>query len=235
MKNLTPEEIDAHYRETLKGGTIGGAVGLILGTAGVGLASWRWKGVRSLTIPMRAFLATSTGTFCAIISADRYSRAYEHIRRPESVAPKTSSQRLLEQIEAQKTAGERAKDWLRQNRYPIVFGSWVASMGIAFALVHRNPLLTASQKLVQSRVYAQGLTVGVLVASFGLEAFDKTGRDTPGQWEVVRIQDPNNPNLTIEKRIHHERYAGEDQWMDMVEAEEKRLAREKQLLEKGTA
>jgi hypothetical protein len=27
----------------------------------------------------------------------------------------------------------------------------------------------------------------------------------------------------IEKKIHHEKYQGEDQWMDMVEAEERRI------------
>jgi hypothetical protein len=32
----------------------------------------------------------------------------------------------------------------------------------------------------------------------------------------------------IEKRIHHERYQGEDQWMDMVATEERRMKREQE-------
>lgn len=107
---------------------------------------------------------------------------------------------------------ERAKDWAKENRYGIVFGSWVASMGIALGLVGRNPYLTSQQKLVQARVYAQGLTVAVLVASFAVEAND--ANKGQGRWETVKIIDPNDPTHqhVIEKKIHHERYAGEDQW-----------------------
>lgn len=83
-------------------------------------------------------------------------------------------------------------------------------MGGALALVGRNPHLTAPQKLVQARVYAQGLTVAVLIASFAFEAGDSA--KGKGRWETVKVVDPDDPSHTIEKRIHHERYAGEDQW-----------------------
>jgi hypothetical protein len=138
---------------------------------------------------------------------------------------------------------ERAKNWGGENRYSIVFGSWVASMGIAFGMVQRNKYLTGAQKLVQARVYAQGLTVLVLLASFAFETNDKV--KGKGRWETIKVLDPNDPTHKhfIEKRVHHERYAGEDQWRgefryipdqlkleldangcaDMVEAEEHRM------------
>ena len=96
-------------------------------------------------------------------------------------------------------------------------------MGIALGIVGRNPYLSGQQKLVQARVYAQGLTVAVLLASFALEAND-AGKGK-GRWETVKVLDPNDPTHKhmIEKRIHHERYQGEDQWMDMVAAEERRI------------
>jgi hypothetical protein len=108
--------------------------------------------------------------------------------------------------------GQRVKDWGGENRYGIVFGSWIASMGIALGLVQRNKYLTGAQKLVQARVYAQGLTVAVLLASFAFETNDKV--KGKGRWETVKVLDPNDPTHKhfIEKRIHHERYAGEDQW-----------------------
>lgn len=82
----------------------------------------------------------------------------------------------------------------------------------SFAMVNRNPYLTGSQKLVQARMYAQGATLSVLLASFAFETADaKNGK---GRWETIKILDPNDPTHKhmIEKRIHHERYAGEDQW-----------------------
>lgn len=86
-------------------------------------------------------------------------------------------------------------------------------MAIAFGLVGRNPYLTGQQKLVQARVYAQGLTLAVLIASFALEGNDL--REGKGRWETIKVLDPNDPThqKMIEKRIHHEAYVGEDQWM----------------------
>lgn len=87
-------------------------------------------------------------------------------------------------------------------------------MGGSFALVSRSPL-SASQKLVQARMYAQGSTLAVLLASFAVEANDAT--KGKGRWETIKIIDPNDPEHKhlIEKRIHHERYPGEDQWRGM--------------------
>jgi hypothetical protein len=90
-------------------------------------------------------------------------------------------------------------------------------------MVGRNPYLTGPQKLVQARVYAQGLTLAVLVASAVFEIQDQ--KRGAGRWETVKILDPNDPEHKhiIEKRIHHERYQGEDLWRDMVETEERKM------------
>lgn len=96
-------------------------------------------------------------------------------------------------------------------------------MAIALGLVGRSPYLSAQQKLVQARVYAQTLTLAVLVASFALESGDM--RAGKGRWETVKVLDPEDPEhkRMIEKRIHHEAYQGEDQWMDMLESQEKKM------------
>jgi hypothetical protein len=96
-------------------------------------------------------------------------------------------------------------------------------MGAALGIVGRNPYLTGQQKLVQARVYAQGLTMAVVIASLALEGNDSA--KGKGRWETVKVLDPNDPEHkhVIEKKIHHEKYAGEDQWRDMVEAEEARI------------
>ena len=90
-------------------------------------------------------------------------------------------------------------------------------------IVGRNPYLTGQQKLVQARVYAQGLTLAVVIISLAFETSDSARGK--GRWETVKIVDPNDPEHKhmIEKQIHHESYAGEDQWRDMVEAEEEKL------------
>lgn len=226
MKILTKEEEQAHYNATVKGGSIGGAVGLAIGGAAALAANARFHGFRSLTLPMKAFLVTSTGTFSAIIAADRASRNFEGARDP---ARRYRDQTTAELEEARKSEPilQRAKEWGRENRYPIVTASWVASMGIALGLVGRDPYLSRAQKLVQARVYAQGLTIAILLATALLEVGDAS--KGKGRWETVMILDPNDPEHKhlIEKRIHHEAYEGEDLWRDMVAAEERKIAERK--------
>ncbi|CZT47127.1 related to mitochondrial hypoxia responsive domain protein [Rhynchosporium secalis] len=227
MKILTKEEEAAHYNATLKGGAIGGGLGLLVGTAAVFGLSHRFPTFRSLTLPMKTFLVTSSGTFTAIIQADKASRSFETDRNPANHYKDQASTELA-QLKENETSFQRFKEWGRENRYPIVTASWVASMGIALGLVGRSPYLTRAQKLVQARVYAQGLTLAILIATAAFEVGDAS--KGKGRWETVKILDPNDPEHKhfIEKRIHHEAYEGEDLWRDMVAAEERKIAARKE-------
>jgi hypothetical protein len=180
---------------------------------------------------MKAFLLTSSGTFAAIINADRASRNFENARDPSRQYRDAAS---IEQdrLRSEEPTLKKLKDWGRENRYPIVTASWVASMGIALGLVSRNKYLTTAQKLVQARVYAQGLTLAVLIATAALEVGD--ANQGKGRWETVKYLDPNDPEhkKMIEKKIHHEAYAGEDLWRDMVETEERKIEARKKAAKK---
>ncbi|KAL0258677.1 Replication factor C, subunit RFC4 [Diplodia seriata] len=223
MKILTKEEEQAHYNATVKGGSLGLVAGLAASGAGVFFASKRYPMFRQLSIPFRTFLVTSGGTFVSIIAADRASRRYDIETNPEKKRLEEEEKAQQALLESGKTSFDKLKDWAAENRYPIVFAAWLASMGGSFALVSRNPYLSGQQKLVQARVYAQGLTLAVLLASFAFEAND--ANKGAGRWETVKVLDPNDPTHShyIEKKIHHERYQGEDQWKEMVEAEERKM------------
>lgn len=193
---------------TVKGGTLAGVVGLAVGSAGVYGAQRRYTLMRNLTLPFKVFLAVSAGSFAAIIGADRSGRAYEAAQHPDRDYHNTRH-RMLEQLDASASQSERAMRWANENRYSIVFGSWVASMGAAFAMVSRSPMNTA-QKLVQARVYAQGLTMAVVIASLALEGADMKAAQS-GDGKVTAA-------LKQKRRL-----TDADQWMDMVEAEEERM------------
>ncbi|OAQ66960.1 Hypoxia induced protein, domain-containing protein [Pochonia chlamydosporia 170] len=225
MKVVSKEEEKAHYNVVVKGGLYGGTAGLALGMGGVLLASRRYPAFRQLTLPFRAFLITSTATFGAIVNAERFSTNFQRANDP-SYGYKDASQRAIQVARENESAYQRFMEWGKQNRYSIVFASWLASMAVALAIVGRAPMST-SQKLVQARVYAQGLTLAVLVVSAAFEMND--AKKGSGRWETVMVLDPNDPEHKhlIEKKIHKEEYEGQDLWMDMVEAEERRLAAKK--------
>ena len=146
-----------------------------------------------------------------IVTADHFSRAFEASRHPEE-GYKDEAARLRAEQEAQRTNYERFMAFGKEYRYPIVGVSWVLGMGISLGLVGRSPYLSTQQKLVQARVYAQTITIAVLIATAVFEVGDR-GKEE-GRWETVKIMDPDDPTHKhlIEKKVHHERYQGEDQW-----------------------
>ena len=227
MKVISKEEERAHYKTVLHGGLVGGTLGLGLGMLGVVVAQRRYPAFRQLTLPFRSFLVTSAGTFGAIVNAESYSNAFHKANNPMNFY-KDEAQLAREAAERNFTSMERAQAWGRQNRYKIVFTSWLASMGLALWIVGRDRYLSPPQKVVHARMYAQGLTLAVLIATAALETAD--AKSGSGRWETIKIIDPNDPehkNL-IEKRIHKEEYEGQDLWMDMVAAEERRLKARKE-------
>ncbi|RDA92895.1 hypothetical protein CP533_3869 [Ophiocordyceps camponoti-saundersi (nom. inval.)] len=226
MKVLSKQEEEAHYSTVLQGGLVGGVAGLGIGLGGVLFASRRYPAFRGLTLPFRAFLVTSSTTFGAIVNADRHSTNFQRAQHADSDY-RDGSQRAADMIRENESNYQRFMAWGRQHRYSIVFASWVAGMGVALAFVGRAPISTP-QKLVQARVYAQALTLAVLLVSAVFEVTD--AQKGSGRWETVMVADPNDPEHKhfIEKKVHREEYEGQDLWKDMVEAEERRLKAEEE-------
>ncbi|GLI73892.1 replication factor C, subunit RFC4 [Penicillium ochrochloron] len=229
MKLLTKEEEDAHYRSVVKGGTIGGLLGLAGGAAGVMLAARRYHTIRNLTIPMKAFLVTSSGTFVGIIAADHASRDFEK----QQNATKMWYENREDRLHAEELRGlsftDRAVAFARREKYKIVGATWIASMIGSFVLVGRNPYLSGQQKIVQARVYAQGLTLAVLCASAAFEISDqRKGRgllDAAKKGKKQQLEDAAEP-----APVHAGNKDQGDLWKDMVAAEEQRLKSKHQSL-----
>lgn len=227
MKILTKEEEDAHYAATVKGGLKGGAYGLGIGLASAFVLNSRSPWFRSLTLPLKAFLVSSSATFALIVAAENTSRQFEINRLKANITYQDRTAQILAENRARMSTQEKFMDWGRENRYKIVGASWVASMAGSLAIVYRDKYLTRAQKLVQARVYAQGLTLMVLLASAAFEISDaRSGK----RRDIVMVPDPSDPSgkKMIEKKVHHEQYEGQDLWMDMVKGEEERIKRRKE-------
>ncbi|ODH33138.1 hypothetical protein ACO22_03330 [Paracoccidioides brasiliensis] len=222
MKLLTKEEEDAHYSAVLRGGTLGTVTGLIGGAAAVLAASKRFPTIQNLTLPMKAFLVTSSGTFVGIIAADHASRSYEASTHSEHQFLGEREARLRQEELASMSATERMWDFIRKEKYKLITVSWVASMVASWMLVSRNPTLTKGQKIVQARVYAQGLTVAVMAGTAAMEISDQ--RKGRGLLDKMKEKQAKTKEEEEEKKKKRkERYQGEELWKDMVDAEEERM------------
>lgn len=105
--------------------------------------------------------------FCSMTSMERMSVKYEQMK----------NKKLIEgtrKTEVSTSESSALTHWLMDHKYQVIVSGWAASMAGSFWLVNRDPFMTKAQKIVQARVYAQGLTVLLLLASV---AFSVTGND----------------------------------------------------------
>lgn len=168
---------------------------------------------------MKAFLVSSSGTFFGIIAADHASRSFEASRNQSLQYLENREERLRQQELARMSFKDRALDFMREEKYKIIGVTWIASIIGSFYLVGRNPYLTGQQKIVQARVYAQGLTLAVMCASAAFEIHDQR----KGQGLFDAAKKGREANKEVVQQTHHERYEGEDLWKDMVAAEEQKM------------
>lgn len=171
---------------------------------------------------MKAFLATSAGTFVGIIAADNASRGFEAQHNPEKQWYDNREERLRAEELRGMSFMDRTLAFARREKYKIVSATWIASMIGSFVLVSRNPHLSGQQKIVQARVYAQGLTLGVLCASAAFEISDQ--RRGQGILDAAKKQKTARQVDAAEASPvqpgHHDQG---DLWKEMVAAEEERL------------
>lgn len=178
---------------------------------------------------MKAFLVTSAGSFVGIIAADHASRDFETKHNAEKLWYESREERLRAEEMRGMSFTDRALAFARREKYKIVGVTWIASMIGSFVIVGRNPYLSGQQKIVQARVYAQGLTLGVLCASAAFEISDqRRGRgilEAAKKQKAQRQQDAAEP-APVRKGSEDEG----DLWKEMVAAEEQRLKAKHQSL-----
>jgi hypothetical protein len=178
---------------------------------------------------MKAFLVTSTGTFVGIIAADHASRDFEAKNNAEKQWYENREERLRAEESRSLSMTERAIAFARREKYKIVTATWIASMVGSFALVGRNPYLSGQQKIVQARVYAQGLTLGVFCASAAFEMSDR--RRGQGMLDAAKKSKEQAKRDAAEPQpVHNKNQEEGDLWKEMVAAEEQRLQSKHQSL-----
>ncbi|KAH8105981.1 hypothetical protein BXZ70DRAFT_1004272 [Cristinia sonorae] len=155
MKITTQEQRDGQMRATV----IGGAQGFVGGLAVAGPASYllnkRWAYYRSLPPSLKALGIIIVVVPSFVISAERAGLRYE---REQWQVPWTGVGKTeLDSVAARQQAkwesmawGERIKDVAARHQYGLIGGGWAASM------------------VVQARMWAQGLTIGVMIAAGAL-------------------------------------------------------------------
>ncbi|KTW31135.1 uncharacterized protein T551_01208 [Pneumocystis jirovecii RU7] len=159
LKIYSKEEEEEHYRIIVRAGLKSGIIALGISVVGAYILNKKWNKFRQLTLPIKSFFVSSIATTALVISTDNASKKYQDSKYgsldPIKPAEKINWQSAL-------------LIWCSENKWKIIAGSWALSMIGSFSFLWRDKYLTKAQKLVQARMYAQGITLLVLLVSAGL-------------------------------------------------------------------
>ncbi|KAG1150155.1 hypothetical protein G6F37_002161 [Rhizopus arrhizus] len=181
---LTPEQEKTRQSIYYSNGLKGALVGLGLGVAATVFTMRRSPEFRSLSRPLQSVMAASSTTAGFLFASDSAVTHYEN--RALGYADETVLQRMMhrkkETDDANLSTFDRSLRYLNENRWSFIGLSWAASMTAALGYSFSNRYLTTQQKIVQSRMYAQAVTIAVLMASAGISIY--VGEDEKNRKEA---------------------------------------------------
>ncbi|PVG03696.1 hypothetical protein CPB86DRAFT_869567 [Serendipita vermifera] len=176
FKIVSEEEIQQFQQATLNGGIKGFAYGLGLSLPGSFLLQRYSRTYRAIPLPLKAFGVVMVTIPTTVILAERAGLRYDHERYSQGSEE-------LERARAQKNAElqklkqmstlERGKQFVNDHKYSVILSSWAGSMLGAWAIINRDKYMTFSQKIVQVRMWAQGVTIAMIIGTALLSQADR--------------------------------------------------------------
>ncbi|KAF8554497.1 hypothetical protein OG21DRAFT_1484609 [Imleria badia] len=167
--NVSAEEWQLLDSVVLRGALEGAVASAALAVPGFYYLHRKSAWYRSLPLPLRVAGVVMVVAPFTSIQAERRSLEFERNRWSDS--GKLELDRAAAAEEARfsgLSTTDKALDWASRHQYSIILGSWALSMAAAGAIVAKDKYLTLPQKAVQARMWAQGLTIGVLIVAGAL-------------------------------------------------------------------
>ncbi|KAI0772091.1 hypothetical protein BD413DRAFT_52913 [Trametes elegans] len=207
MKLASKEEQDAQQRATIIGGAKGFAGGLAFALPASYLLQRRWPYYRALPPSLKAFGVILIAVPSFVISAEHAGQRWEAehwtgVGKAELDAIRARQKARWETM----TTGQKIRDFAKRHEYGIILTSWAAALTGSFTYIMRDPYQSVPQKLVQARMWAQGLTIGIIIAAGVLTHSQRT----------------KNYEEEEDHRFRH--IAPDHSWKDILEQEEKEQA-----------
>jgi hypothetical protein len=165
--NISREELEGFDRATIRGSIEGIAGGLALSLPASFAAQRYWPAYRALPIPLKAL-----GVILVVGPAWAIQTERRGVEFDEQYNWKGVGRQLLDSAKAREasewsglSSSEKFSKWVARHQYKVILGSWATSMAVAGTIIMRDRHQSNSQKIVQARMWAQGLTIGILIAT----------------------------------------------------------------------
>ncbi|KAI5124853.1 hypothetical protein M0805_007286 [Coniferiporia weirii] len=191
MKFVTKEDLENHSRETLRGMAEGAAGALAVALPASFYFQRRWAYYRSLPITIKALGVVLLVGPAVAAQAERRGVQYDMEHNWSGAGKDEMDREALEEERRWNSLSvpQKAGDWALRHRWHLFIAGWAASMGASWMILRRNKTQTFSQKIVQARVYAQGIALTGLLGSAALAQMQpaEMKREDPASHSWARL------------------------------------------------
>ncbi|PPR02652.1 hypothetical protein CVT24_002135 [Panaeolus cyanescens] len=166
---LTDAQLQEHAAASRRGAIEGTLAGGAVALAGSMWAHRSLPAYRRLPPSLKALGAIIIVAPTLAIQAERRGLEYDRSQW-EGDSVKVMNEKELQQEKRwdSLTGTEKIADFALRHQYSMIMGGWAASLGVAAAIISRQKYQTYAQKIVQARMWAQGLTIGLLIVAGAL-------------------------------------------------------------------
>ncbi|KAJ6561462.1 hypothetical protein DFH09DRAFT_1160002 [Mycena vulgaris] len=163
MKLATEEQIQAHTAASRRGA--------LEGDAGSIYSHRRWAYYRQLPPSLKVLGVLIIAAPALSIQAERRGLEYDKSQWEGDGVRILEAEQHHEMTRWESlSTGDKIADWASRHEYSIIVGGWALSLALAGGIISRDKYQTTAQKVVQARMWAQGLTIGIIITAAGLKA-----------------------------------------------------------------
>lgn len=200
MKIVSPEEEAQHQRYVVNAGFKGLAGGLAVSLPASYFLNQRWPYYRALPLSLKALGVIAVSVPAFAVAAEQASLRFDraHWSDKGKIELDEQAERERARLQALNTP-DRIAEWSKRNQYSIIGTSWLGGMSVASAVIMRDRQQTFAQKIVQVRMWAQGITIAVVIAAGVLTHRDREAKRESQRaavdhsWaDIVAISERNN-------------------------------------------
>ncbi len=173
MRITTKEERKAHDNYVLLGGLKGIAAGFAISAGIFAYARFKYpKKLTTWTYSMKTAVAITPPAFGATVAGELASQRFSE----RSDAPNSSMNEALKEEQKEwssMTQSQKIVSSINNNKYKIITGLWALSLWGSWKYASRDKLMSKAQKFYDARMYAQFVTIVLLLGSIGLSMMDE--------------------------------------------------------------
>ncbi|KAG5639684.1 hypothetical protein H0H81_005867 [Sphagnurus paluster] len=169
MKLATEEDIAGHAAAARKGAIEGAVASSILALGGSYFLHRRFAGYRALPLSLKALGVVILVAPVVSIQAERRGLEYDKSKWEGEGVRFLNGRQMEEDARWEElSTKDKIGDWADRHQYSLILGGWASSLAFAGAIISRDKLQSTAQKVVQARMWAQGLTIGLLIVAGAL-------------------------------------------------------------------